>query len=152
MAMALRREREPEEEVASAEPITSSESGLGLAIGMIVLGAMMMMIAGTMHFIIGLTALLDDDFYPVRPGFEFEINTTLWGWVHVVGGVVMGAAATLLFTGATWARLTALGVALLSSLWSFYSIPYYPIWSLTILAINLGLIWALVAHGKELSE
>jgi hypothetical protein len=151
--MALRREPEPEEEeFAPQPPMTSSEAEVGLAIGMIVLGATLMMIAGIFHFIIGLTALLNEDFYPVRPGYDFEIDTMAWGWLHLVGGVVMMAVGTFLFTGQTWARLTAIGVAVLSLVWSFYSIPYYPIWSLMIIAIDLGLIWALVAHGRELSE
>jgi hypothetical protein len=40
----------------------------------------------------------------------------------------------------------------LSIIWSFYSVPYYLIWSVIVIAIDVGLIWALMVHGKELSS
>jgi hypothetical protein len=30
-------------------------------------------------------------------------------------------------------------------------IPYYPVWSLLIIALNVFVIWALAAHGREMA-
>ena len=38
-------------------------------------------------------------------------------------------------------------VAVASIVWSFYSIPYYPVWSILVIALDAAVIWALAAHG-----
>jgi hypothetical protein len=47
----------------------------------------------------------------------------------------------------TWTRL-----AVDSALANFASIPYYPFWSLTITALNVFIIWALAAHGRDIAR
>jgi hypothetical protein len=42
-------------------------------------------------------------------------------------------------------------VASLSAIANFGFIPYYPIWSLLIIAIDVVVIWALAAHGRQMS-
>jgi hypothetical protein len=48
-----------------------------------------------------------------------------------------------LFTGATWARAVGIGLAVLSGIANFFFLPYYPIWSLAIIAADIFIIWAL---------
>jgi hypothetical protein len=38
----------------------------------------------------------------------------------------------------------------LSAIASFAFIPYYPIWSLLIIALDVFVIWALAAHGRDM--
>ena len=33
---------------------------------------------------------------------------------------------------------------------TFAFIPYYPFWSLTIIALDLFIVWALTAHGRDI--
>jgi hypothetical protein len=40
-------------------------------------------------------------------------------------------------------------VALLSAISNFLFIPYYPFWALLIIAVNVFVIWAIAAHGRE---
>jgi hypothetical protein len=68
----------------------------------------------------------------------------------MIGGVVAAIAGTLLLTGARWARYVCIVLLTLSMLGSFYSIPYYPVWSVLIIAIDAGVLWALIVHGDEL--
>jgi hypothetical protein len=130
-------------------------AGEGLAIAFYLFGSILILVAGSFHFMIGLGAVLNDEFYSVRPGYDPKLDTAAWGWVQIVIGVVMMVTAISLLSGAVWARITALVIAMLSAIWSFYSIPYYPIWSVLIIAFDAGIIWALVAHGdlfRELDE
>jgi hypothetical protein len=53
-------------------------------------------------------------------------------------------------TGALWARLVAIIMAAVSAIGSFYSIPYYPVWSIIIIVADLAVIWALTFHGREM--
>ena len=44
----------------------------------------------------------------------------------------------------------AVFAAMVSAVGSFWSIPYYPVWNILILALDVGVIWAVVAHGHQL--
>jgi hypothetical protein len=125
---------------------------MAFAIGAMLLGSAFMVMAGAFHVMTGAAAILDEEFYGAPPEYDLQIDATAWGWIHLVGGVIASVTGALLLSGARWARIAAITIALWSCIWSFYSIPYYPVWSLIIIAIDLGLIWALVRHGKELSE
>ena len=122
------------------------------AVGFIFLGCVMMMLLGSFHIIAGISALLDDDFFVVRPGFALELDVTAWGWVHIFGGIALMVAGLGLLTGSVAARIVAIIAIVLSALWNFYSIPYYPVWSILMLVLCLGVLWSLVAHGDEFSD
>ena len=49
---------------------------------------------------------------------------------------------------------TLIGVflAILSAVANFFFIPYYPVWSVLIIALNIAIIWALVVYGPEQAE
>jgi hypothetical protein len=121
-----------------------------LAMSIVIIGAAVMIMVGGFHCISGIAAILDDDFYAVPPGYELAIDARLWGVIHLIGGCLAIAGGVFLVFGAGWARTLALLIALWSAVWSFYSLPYYPTWSWMILALDLGLIWALLSHGRKL--
>ena len=124
----------------------------GWAIGYIGLASMMMLMIGFFHFINGFAAVLDDSFYVIRPGYDLSVDVTTWGWIHMVGGIVIALAGGFLIMGAMWARVIAVLMAVVSAIWSFYSIPYYPIWSILIIALDIGVIWAVTTHGRDMVE
>jgi hypothetical protein len=117
--------------------------------GLVTFAAVMLTMLGFFHAIAGFAAILDDTFYVVRSGYDLEVDVTTWGWIHLGGGVIVGLAGIALFTGALWARIIGITVALISAVWSFYSIPYYPVWSIVLIALDIGVIWALAAHGRD---
>ena len=111
-----------------------------------------MVMAGVFHFVQGLVALANDQFYVKTPDYVFEFDLTTWGWIHLVAGAVVAVAGVALFQGAVWARAVAVVVASLSILASFLWMPYYPIWSLTLIAFDAFVIWAVTAHGRDITE
>jgi hypothetical protein len=40
-------------------------------------------------------------------------------------------------------------IAALSAIANFAFIPYYPLWSIAIIAVDIAVIWALTAHGRD---
>jgi hypothetical protein len=124
----------------------------GWVIGFTLFGAMMMILLGTFHFIAGFSAVLDDTFYAVRENYALKVDVSTWGWIHMIGGIIVGLAGVGLMTGNLAARIVGITLALLSAVWSFASIPYYPVWSILLLALAIGVIWALAFHGSELRE
>jgi hypothetical protein len=128
-----------------------AEAPSGWAVGFILFAIAMLIMLGTFHIINGLAAVLNDDFYVVRPGYDLKLDVTAWGWAHMAGGTIMIIAGFALLTGALWARIVAIALAVVSGVGNFYSIPYYPVWSIMMIALDIGVIWALAAHGRELS-
>ncbi|HEX6256490.1 MAG TPA: hypothetical protein VFZ70_11855 [Euzebyales bacterium] len=61
------------------------------------------------------------------------------------------AAGIGLFRGTTWARIVGIHAASIAMLVAFAWIPWYPIWALLFVAISVAVIWALTAHGRDLS-
>jgi len=79
----------------------------------------------------------------------FGHSLKTYGWVYLVVAAVLLLCAFLLFQGsqfARWIGVTAGAVAAISAVWWM---PYYPIWSLTYIALGVLVIYALVAHGSR---
>ena len=55
---------------------------------------------------------------------------------------LMAGVGIALVTGATWARFTAIVIAGLSIIANFLWLPYYPWWSILIIALDIVVIWA----------
>jgi len=113
------------------------------AIGVSVFAACMMLVTGVFGILQGVVALVDDTFYVKAPNYTYEIDVTTWGWIHlVVGGLVVLVALGIL-VGATWARVVGIALVLIAIIDNFMFLPYYPLWSILIIAINVWVVWAL---------
>ncbi|HMG29886.1 MAG TPA: hypothetical protein VK585_07185 [Jiangellaceae bacterium] len=123
----------------------------GGAVGLVVFAAIMMIMIGVFHAITGLAALFDDAFYVATPNYLLEFDVTTWGWIHLIAGILVALAGVALFSGQTWARAVGITLAFVSAIANFAFIPYYPVWSLLIIALNVFVIWALAAHGREMA-
>ncbi len=123
----------------------------GGAVGLVVFAAIMMIMIGVFHAIAGLAALVGDTFYVATPNYLLEFDVTTWGWIHLIAGILVALAGVALFSGQTWARAVGITLAFVSAVANFAFIPYYPVWSLLIIALNVFVIWALAAHGRELA-
>jgi hypothetical protein len=119
----------------------------GWASGGIVFAACVLTLIGIFQVIAGLTAIIDDDFYVVARNYTFEFDTTAWGWIHLLLGVLLVATGFGLFSRATWAGVTAIFLASLSALANFFFIPYYPFWAILLIALNVWVIWSLTRPG-----
>jgi hypothetical protein len=124
----------------------------GWAAGFILFAALMMIMAGCFQFFAGLIALFNDTFYVATRDYVFQFDATTWGWIHLVVGVIVALAGFGIMAGRTWARVVGITLALLSALANFLFIPYYPFWALTVIALDIFVIWALAAHGRELRD
>jgi hypothetical protein len=128
------------------------EESSGWAAGFALFAAVMMIMAGVWQALAGLIAIFENEFYVATRNYLFEFDATTWGWIHLLVGVVVGLAGLGLLAGQTWARVVGIVLAVLSAIANFLFIPYYPFWSLLIIAVDIFVIWALAAHGRELRE
>jgi hypothetical protein len=119
----------------------------GWAKGGAYFAATMLVLIGIFGILNGIAAIADDGFYLVTPNYAFDIDVTGWGWIHLILGIVMVFAGFALFAGRAWAAVVALALAMLSAVANFFFIPYYPWWSLLIIALDIWVIWALTRPG-----
>jgi len=112
--------------------------------------AFMMILIGSFHIISGLVGIINDKFYAVTPKYVVQFDATTWGWIHLLAGIVVLLAAFGLFSGAVWARTVGVILALGSCIASFAWLPWYPFWSIIIITIDVAVIWALTAHGRDI--
>jgi hypothetical protein len=108
-----------------------------------------MIMIGVFHAVQGLVALINDDFFVVAKDYVFTFDLTGWGWAHLVLGVVVALAGFFLFQGAVWARTVAVIAASVSIVANFLWMPYYPVWSMTVIAFDVFVIWAVTVHGRD---
>ncbi|WP_456825988.1 DUF7144 family membrane protein [Cellulomonas sp. P5_E12] len=127
-----------------------TEQRSGFAVGLTVFAATMMILIGVLHAVQGVVAVANDTFYVAGQEWIFEFDVTTWGWIHLVAGLVVVLAGFFVLSGAVWARTVGVAVAVLSILLNFAWLPYYPWWSLVIIALDVFVIWALTVHGRDI--
>ncbi|CAM01713.1 hypothetical protein A8924_2811 [Saccharopolyspora erythraea NRRL 2338] len=120
--------------------------------GMELFAAVMMILIGLFHLAVGLAAILQSSFQVVTDDYIYSFDITSWGWVHLVLGVLIGLVGIALIMGQTWARVVGMILAGLSILGNFLFIPYQPVWSVLVIAIDVAVIWALTLRLRELPE
>ena len=120
--------------------------------GYSVFAAIMLMMIGIYHAMMGLVAIIDKEFYVATENYIFEFNVTAWGWIHLILGIVVVVAGFGIFRGTMLGRTVGVIVAGLSGLTAFAWIPYYPLWGIVLVALSVAVIWALTAHGTDLAE
>jgi len=132
----------------------SSRSGSpsGLATGFILFASVMMIMAGIFQAFSGLVAIIDDEFYVTTPNYVLQFDTTTWGWIHLLLGVIVALAGASLLAGKFWARTVAVIVAAVSMFANFAALPYYPFWAILVIVLDVFVIWAVTAHGDELKS
>jgi hypothetical protein len=123
----------------------------GWAVGFILFAAIMMVMSGLFQAFAGLVALFENEFYVATRNHLFQFDATSWGWIHLLVGLVVAAAGFAVMAGRTWGRVVGITLAVLSAVANFAFIPYYPFWSLTVIALDIFVIWALTAHGRDVA-
>jgi hypothetical protein len=119
------------------------------ATGLALFAGTIMIIGGVFQAIAGLVALFQNELYVVGLNYLFSFDVTIWGWIHLLVGVLVAVAGGAVLTGRLWGRVIGIGLVTLSMIANFLFIPYYPVWSLLIIALDVFVIWALCSYDRE---
>jgi hypothetical protein len=130
----------------------SEQKPSGWAIGWTAFAGIMMIMMGILWVISGLVAIFNDEFYVVTQNWIFQFDVSTWGWIHLILGAVILASGFGLFSGAVWARIVGVIIAVIAGLVAFTWLPYYPVWGIIFIAISIGVIWALTVHGRDITK
>jgi hypothetical protein len=73
----------------------------GWAVTGVAFAACMLLMIGSFQIIAGLVAIIDDNFYVVARHYTFNLDTSGWGWIHLLLGLLFLCTGWALFTGKT---------------------------------------------------
>ena len=119
-------------------------------VGWVVFAAVIAIMMGAFEAIEGLVAIFKDDYYLVpSTGLVVSVDYTVWGWVHLVLGVLAVAAGIGLLQGRNWGRFVVIALAGLSALVNLGFLSAYPVWSTIIITLDVIIIYALTVHWKD---
>ena len=129
-----------------------SEPPSGAALGLTFMAAAFMMVSGLLGFFEGLAAVLRNNFFVVSSRYAFNWTPHAWGWTHIIIGAVVFVAGAALLTGKLWARMVGVLFCSLSIIAQFLYLPYYPVWSIVVIALDALVIWALLTPRNPFAD
>ena len=108
-----------------------SPTKLAWAEGLAVFAASLLIMVGIFQALQGLAAIINDERFVVIAGRSLLIE--------LEAGIAM-------IMGQSWSFVAAMVVAVLSAVAQFMWLPYYPVWAIVIIALDVAIIWALVTQ------
>ncbi|MEW2178228.1 hypothetical protein AB0890_18075 [Streptomyces sp. NPDC005406] len=119
------------------------------AAGGIMFAGVLLMVDGVLGAIKGIAGIASNDVYARIDDYVFKFNTTAWGWIHLVLGIIIAVVGWGILKGAKWARGVGVGLAALNMIANFMWLPYQPVWAVVSLAIDTFVIWALCTDRSK---
>jgi hypothetical protein len=117
-----------------------------------VFAAVLLLMAGVGHVLIGLLALFDASYFdPAESDPALEIGYTAWGWIQVAGGAFLLAAGGGLLARKEWARLVAIVLAGINAVSALAFLPTAPVWGALLVTLAVMIVYALTVHRTESS-
>lgn len=110
---------------------------------MTIFAGVLILIAGLLHLMAAIAAIAKRDLFVLTEDQVFQVNVSVWGWVHLVIAVLIIVAGIGIVSGQTWGYWGGIVMASISLMDNFLFAPMYPFWSLVIIAIDVLIIWAL---------
>jgi hypothetical protein len=122
-------------------PTTSMEER---ASGWVAFAGVMLIISGALDIVSGLWAL---DHKGTVTDLLYENKLETWGWIYVIGGIVVVLAGFAVFGRAQWARWVGVLVAAVSIIVNMTWVFAYPIQSLILVMVGAMVLYALIVYG-----
>jgi hypothetical protein len=123
------------------------------AMGWISFAGFMMILGGGFSMLQGLGWIINsNNVFPEGRDALLGQDATAWGWWQILIGAVVLLAGIAVFSGNVLARTVGVIAAIVSALGAFVSMTLYPVWGISIIAIDVAIIWALTAHGRDIQK
>jgi hypothetical protein len=103
----------------------------------------LMVLSGLLTFFIGITGVIRGVFFNSVATFPFYYSVRSRGVTLLVIGVVTFVVGLALLVHLAWSRHVATVVAVVSAVANFMFLPFYPFWSVIVLALDILIIWEL---------
>ncbi|MEZ7005232.1 hypothetical protein [Streptomyces sp. AD55] len=118
-------------------------------VGGVVFAGVLLLLNGILSVLQGVAAISENDVYARVGTYVYELDLTGWGVIHVVLGAVLILTGWGLLRDMAWARVVGIVLASLSLIAEFLFLPYAPVWSIVMMAIDVFVIWALASRHEH---
>jgi len=115
--------------------------------GWLLFAGVMVFIAGTLNIIWGIAAIDDSNLFVNGEHYVIFTDLNAWGWVVLIIGIIQLIAAFSIWAGNEFGRWIGIIGAVFSAIGSLASIDAYPLWALCVFALDILVIYGLVAYG-----
>jgi len=125
----------------------------GFWAGWVWFAGLLMIVIGSLDFFQGLIAIIRNNYYVLTPNQIIVFDLTTWGWIMLIWGIVVALAGFGLLSGSGWARWFTIVVVSLNFIveLSFVGSYQYPLWALTVIGLNVVVLYALTARWSDVS-
>jgi hypothetical protein len=106
--------------------------------------AILLVTIGILHIAQGIAAIGNDAVVTAGTEYTYEFDLTVWGWIHIVLGLLIALVGGALFRGGLWARTLTVTIAAASIVVNFLWLPHYPAWAILVIALDTVMIWAVM--------
>lgn len=124
---------------ATDQPSVTQQAGAG---GGTVGAASLLAIVGVLAVFQGFAAILRGPTFVIGFEYVYKIDPVAWGWIHLLVGAAAVTVAVGLFLNRTWAAVAAIVICGISIVTNFLWLPYYPWWSVIVIALDVFIIWS----------
>jgi len=114
--------------------------------GLVTFAGVMLMIAAVLNTLYGIAAIDKANFFVNDAKYVFG-NLSTWGWFLVALGVLQFFAALAVWRGTSWGRWFGVACASVNAILQTLWIPAYPVLAMTILTLDIIVIYGLLAYG-----
>jgi hypothetical protein len=121
--------------------------------GWVGFASIMLVIIGAINFFEGLIAVIRGSYYAIHGDQLVVFDTTTWGWIMMIFGVLLFLIGLGLSSKQGWARWTAVVVVIINLIanLSWLGNTGYPLWTLTVITLEIVVIYALTARWSEVA-
>jgi hypothetical protein len=103
-----------------------------------------LVVGGSLSILMGVVGIAEDNLIRTPVGYAYDFGLTTWGWITLLIGIALGIAGVAVLAGQEWGRFAGVATAGASLIAQFMFIPYYPFWSITVMALDVLAIWTLI--------
>ncbi|WP_258314466.1 hypothetical protein [Streptomyces sp. Act143] len=103
-------------------------------------------LSGTLSILLGVVAVTRDTIFS-SPDYTYEFSLTAWGWIHIVVGIGLVAAGLGVLLGKSWGTGAGAALGAVSLITQFMFIPFYPLWSISVMTLDIVAVWTLARAG-----
>jgi len=130
-------------------PVPNRARQDGWVTGLVLFGGVVMLVDGVFGILRGIMGIANDSVFVNAPNYVFHFDLTAWGWIHLVLGAGLVVVGYGVLKGEAWGRIAGIAIASLSALGNLLSMPYYPLWSLIAVALDIAVVWALCVYRSD---
>jgi hypothetical protein len=116
------------------------------------MAGVLMVLSGLLTLFLGIVGVIHGIFFNHVANYPFYYSTRSRGVTFIVLGAVAVAVGLALLVHMYWARHIATAVAVLTAIAMFMFLPFYPFWSVILLALNVLIIWELTREREHRRE